>query len=209
MDELYGRAMPAAPLARERWITDAQLYARHAEVRGAGGATFTARAWSEIDVVQWLARQPGARGTFTVHRDALGEPTPYGTVADQIARARAAGAAVREDGDTTTVEVQAAITTTLGGLAVDPTARAAENVWAAGHDAGGISTGGYAGGLAAALVMGRIAATSALGELRVGVRPRTELGKGPDPEPNSGPTVKGSVPFIEGTDPLTSGGGLR
>ena len=30
-----------------------------------------------------------------------------------------------EDGDTTTVAIQAAITTTLGGLAIDPTARAA------------------------------------------------------------------------------------
>ena len=35
-------------------------------------------------------------------------------------------------------------------------------VWAAGADAGGIATGGYASGLAGALVTGRIAAEAAL-----------------------------------------------
>ena len=57
----------------------------------------------------------------------------------------------------------ASITTTLGGLEIDPSARAADAVFAAGADAGGISTGGYSSGLAAALVFGRIAAESALG----------------------------------------------
>jgi len=61
------------------------------------------------------------------------------------------------------VECVAGVTTTLGGLAVDTDARAAPGVYAAGHDAGGIATGGYASGLAAALVLGRIAAESALG----------------------------------------------
>jgi len=41
----------------------------------------------------------------------------------------------------------------------------AEGLFAAGADAGGISTGGYASGLAAALVFGRIAAESALESL--------------------------------------------
>jgi succinate dehydrogenase/fumarate reductase flavoprotein subunit len=162
MGEFYGRAMPAAPLERSRWITDAQLYARHASVRDADGSPFTARTWSEIDVVQWLAQRPGARGWFTVDPDVLGEPTPYGTVAEQIDRARAAGATVRTEGTRVSVEVQAAITTTLGGLAVDATARAAEHVWAAGADAGGVATGGYASGLAAALVLGRTAGAAAL-----------------------------------------------
>jgi succinate dehydrogenase/fumarate reductase flavoprotein subunit len=162
MGDFYGRAMPAAPLVRERWVTDAQLYARHAEIRDAAGERYTAATWSETDVVQWLARRPGARGWFTVGADALGEPTPYGTVAEQIARARAAGAEVRDEGDALTVAVQAAITTTLGGLAIDASARAAEQVWAAGHDAGGISAGGYSSGLAAALVTGRVAAQAAL-----------------------------------------------
>ena len=52
---------------------------------------------------------------------------------------------------------------TLGGLAVDTSARSSEGVWVAGADAGGISTGGWASGLASALVLGLVAAESALG----------------------------------------------
>jgi succinate dehydrogenase/fumarate reductase flavoprotein subunit len=77
--------------------------------------------------------------------------------------AERAGAPVERRDGRTRVEVAAAITTTLGGLAIDGSARAADGVFAAGADAGGISTGGYSSGLAAALVFGRIAAESALG----------------------------------------------
>jgi hypothetical protein len=113
--------------------------------------------------VQWLARAPGARGWLVVAPDKLGEPTPYGSVAEQVARAEAAGAEVRRAGaGTVSVHVAAAVTTTLGGLATDADGRAADGVWAAGADAGGIATGGYASGLAGALVMGRIAAEAAL-----------------------------------------------
>lgn len=164
MGEIYGRVMPAAPLAPERWIGDAQLYARHATVTDEAGERYEARTWSEIDVVQWLARRPGARGWLVVAPEALGEPTPYGSVAEQIAKAEAAGADVRRAGTgTVSVHVAAAVTTTLGGLATDARARAADGVWAAGADAGGIASGGYASGLAGALVMGRIAAEAALG----------------------------------------------
>ena len=61
------------------------------------------------------------------------------------------------------IETVAGITSTLGGLRIDEHARAADGVFAAGGDAGGIATGGYASGLASALVLGRIAARSALG----------------------------------------------
>jgi fumarate reductase flavoprotein subunit len=67
------------------------------------------------------------------------------------------------------VRVAAAITHTIGGLRVDDRARVLDErgapidgLFAAGVDAGGISTGGYASGLAAALVLGRTAAESAL-----------------------------------------------
>jgi len=163
MGEIYGRLMPAAPLAPERWITDAQLYARRATVTDEAGERYEARTWSEIDVVQWLARRPGARGWLVVAPEALAERTPYGSVAEQVAKAEAAGAEVRRGGTgTVSVHVAAAVTTTLGGLATDDRGRAAEGVWAAGADAGGIATGGYASGLAGALVMGRIAAEAAL-----------------------------------------------
>lgn len=163
MGEIYGRLMPAAPLAPERWITDAQLYARHAAATDEAGERFETRTWSEIDVVQWLARRPGARGWLVVAPDALGEPTPYGSVAEQVAKAEAAGAKVRRAGTgAVSVHVAAAVTTTLGGLETDARARAADGVWAAGADAGGIAAGGYASGLAGALVTGRIAAEAAL-----------------------------------------------
>ena len=163
MGEIYGRAMPAAPLAPARWIGDAQLYARHATVTDETGERHEPSTWSEIDVVQWLARRPGARGWLVVPPEALDERTPYGSVAEQIAKAEAAGAEVRRAGTgAVSVHVAAAVTTTLGGLATDADARAADGVWAAGADAGGIAAGGYASGLAGALVMGRIAAEAAL-----------------------------------------------
>jgi succinate dehydrogenase/fumarate reductase flavoprotein subunit len=54
------------------------------------------------------------------------------------------------------------ITSTLGGLRIDAGGRAADGLFACGGDAGGVSTGGYSSGLAAALVLGRIAAESAI-----------------------------------------------
>ena len=86
------------------------------------------------------------------------------SVAEMIDAAEEAGAPVRRDEEHVTVETVAGVTTTLGGLAIDEHAVAAPGVFACGADAGGIATGGYASGLAAALVFGRIAARSALGE---------------------------------------------
>lgn len=88
----------------------------------------------------------------------------------------------------TAIGVKAGITFTMGGLRIDddarvlrrtvsssPIARSIESLdhyreapirglFAAGCDVGGISHGGYAGGLSAALVMGRIAGTGAAGK---------------------------------------------
>ena len=64
---------------------------------------------------------------------------------------------------------RAGITHTIGGLRVDEQARVLDEdgapidgLFAAGADAGGIATGGYASGLAAALVLGLAAAETAL-----------------------------------------------
>jgi hypothetical protein len=173
MNEFYGRAMPAPParVEQEGFVALAQVYARHAAVRNARGERFQPRAWSEIDVVQWMARQPGARAWFTVPERALGEAVRERTVGEVIEAARTAGASVRDGPDGVTVEVVAGITTTLGGLRVDGSARVARAVFACGADAGGISTGGYSSGLAAALVLGRVAARSALKAGEVGERP--------------------------------------
>lgn len=164
MDEFYGRNMPAPParVSPAEFVPLAQLYAGHAEVTGASGERYETRTWSEIDVVQWTARQPGARATYTVRAGSLRARVGGGTVAEMIAAAERAGAPVRGHARAVTVEVVAGITTTLGGLRVEATGKAAPGVYAAGTDVGGIATGGYASGLAAALVLGRVAADSAL-----------------------------------------------
>jgi succinate dehydrogenase/fumarate reductase flavoprotein subunit len=166
LDEVYARAMPAPPARVEPadFVRLAQLYARHAEVVNERGERFVAATWSEIDVAQWMARQPRARAWLRVPRSRLGERVRDRTVRDMIEAAAAAGAPVRSEPEHVTVEAVAGITTTLGGLRVDEHARAAPGVFACGADAGGVATGGYASGLAAALVFGRIAARAALGE---------------------------------------------
>jgi succinate dehydrogenase/fumarate reductase flavoprotein subunit len=166
LDQFYGRNMPAPPARVDPsgFVALAQLYARHAEVRNAGGERYEPRTWSEIDVVQWTARQPGARAWYRVPKEHLGRRVRERTVGEMVEAAERAGAPVGRADGAVTVETVAAITTTLGGLRIDEHARAAPGVFACGGDAGGIATGGYSSGLAAALVFGRIAARSALGE---------------------------------------------
>jgi succinate dehydrogenase/fumarate reductase flavoprotein subunit len=163
MDEFYGRNLAAVPqISPQDLVRLAQVYARHAIVENMSGERYEPRTWSEIDVVQWTARQPGARARYLVPDEALGEPVRERTVGDVIDAARRAGAPVERSDGKTVVEVVAGITTTLGGLRIDADARAAEGVYVAGADAGGISTGGWSSALAAALVLGRIAAEQAL-----------------------------------------------
>jgi hypothetical protein len=166
LDEFYGRNLAAAPqISPDDFVPLAQVYAKYARVENLSGEAYEARMWSEIDVVQWTARQPRARARYAVSDEVLGERVRERTVGEVIEAARAAGAPVqRRDGETA-VEVVAGITTTLGGIAIDTRGRAADGVWAAGADAGGISTGGWSSALASALVFGRRAAEDALGAL--------------------------------------------
>ena len=165
LDQVYARLMPAPParVPPEDFVRLSQLYARHAEVRNERGERFRARSWSEVDVAQWAARQPGARVWLRVPAARLGELVRERSVGEMVEAAAAAGAPVRRGTEDVTVETVAGVTTTLGGLRVDEQARVATGVFACGADAGGIATGGYASGLAAALVLGRIAARAALG----------------------------------------------
>ncbi len=164
MDEFYGRNLPAPParIVPGEFVGLAQLYARFAKVRGETGEEYETRTWSETDAVQWTARQPNARATYSVPDEALRQRVRDRTVAEMIARAQAVGGPVRRRGGVTEVDVVAGITTTTGGLRVDTRGRVAGSVFAAGTDAGGISAGGYSSGLAAALVLGRRAADAAL-----------------------------------------------
>jgi succinate dehydrogenase/fumarate reductase flavoprotein subunit len=166
MDEFYGRNVPAPPAALPPadFRRLQQLYARFARrVRNARGETYTPRTWSEIDVVQWTARQPGARAWYEVDDAALDEHVRDVSVREMVEAAATAGGPVERRDGLTTVEVVPGITSTLGGLRVDEHGRVADGLFAAGTDVGGFSTGGYASGLAAALVLGRIAADRALG----------------------------------------------
>jgi fumarate reductase flavoprotein subunit len=169
MDEFYGRAMPAPPA---RWgeaelVDHAQLYGRYAHVLDEQGNELRVDDgdWSENRLVQEIARR-GGTAWYVVEPEELARPTPYGTVAEAIGRVRAAGGTVEErGGGVVAVHVAAAVTHTIGGVAIDDRARVLggdgtplDGLYAAGVDAGGWSTGGYASGLAAALVLGLTAA---------------------------------------------------
>jgi succinate dehydrogenase/fumarate reductase flavoprotein subunit len=119
--------------------------------------------------VQALARWPGGKAWYRVHERDLRQRVRERTVGEMMEAARAAGGTVLDEPPYTSVLVQASVTQTLGGLRIDDRARVLGDdgaplggLFAAGADAGGISTGGYSSGLAAALVFGRIAAQEAL-----------------------------------------------
>jgi fumarate reductase flavoprotein subunit len=173
LEEFYGRAMPAPlrEVAEEDFVRLAQLYGRFATVTSEDGVqVFDGEPdWSETDLVQAIARWPGGRAWYIVDAAAQRQRVRAQRVAQMIEAARAAGATVRQDGDRVSVLVQASVTQTLGGLAIDERARVlAEDgspivgLFAAGADVGGISNGGWSSGLASALIFGRIAAEEAL-----------------------------------------------
>ena len=171
MDEFYGRNMPDADFTVEQFVPLAQLYGRFARVYNDRGEEFFDGevSWSENDLVQATARQPGARAWYVLDGEGLEQRVRDRRVVDIVALAPtkvdpselpfAAPADAR-----IAVRVSPGITHTIGGLRIDEHARVvgADGLFAAGADVGGISTGGYASGLAAALVFGRIAAESAL-----------------------------------------------
>ncbi len=82
----------------------------------------------------------------------------------RVVALRDAGGTVVEEFGELCLHVAAAVTHMQGGVRIDESARlaGADGLFAAGTDVGGIATGGYASGLAVALVLGRVAAESAL-----------------------------------------------
>jgi succinate dehydrogenase/fumarate reductase flavoprotein subunit len=177
LDEFYGRNMADVDFDESGFVPLAQVYGRHARIFNERGEEFFDHdhvSWSELDLVQATARQPGARAWYLLDEQALAERVRYGTVHDLVAAAptRAEPAELPFEpppGTLVAVRVAAAITHTIGGLRVDDGARVLDErdepidgLFAAGVDVGGISTGGYASGLASALVLGRTAAESAL-----------------------------------------------
>ena len=153
--EFYGRAMPG-PVPEGQYVAASQLYGRFARpVSDLGEEFFPGEpSWSENDLAQAIAAQPGGRAWYELDAAALERPE----VADRIPFAHETEPL--PDGGLR-VRVYAAVTHTYGGVKVDERARAADGVWVAGVDAGGISNGGYASGLAQALVLGLVAAEDA------------------------------------------------
>src|SRR5947199_873326 len=170
MDEFYGRNMPDADFTEADFVPAAQLYGRYARVYNDHGEAFFERevSWSENDLVQATARQPGARAWYVLDDAALADAGVAERVAAAPTRVEPADLPfTAPPGARVAVRVRPGITHTIGGLRIDERARVAgaDGLFAAGADVGGISTGGYASGLAAALVFGRIAAESALDRL--------------------------------------------
>ena len=183
-DEFYGRALPAPParIAEADFVRLAQLYGRHALVLDETGEEFAPDpvSWSEIDLVQAIARRPGARAWYVVDEPTLNVRVRERTVGEMIEAARKAGGTVLLAAELPfplppacryAVHVQAAVTHTLGGVRVDEHARVVDDrdrpldgLYAAGVDVGGVANGGYASGLAQALVLGLIAAETAARE---------------------------------------------
>jgi len=171
LEEFYGRNMPDADFSEDEFVPLAQLYGRFARIYNERGDEFFSGevSWSENDLVQATAQQPGARAWYVLDDDALAQSVRERKLADIVALAPTrvdpaelpfvAPAEAR-----VAVRVRPGITHTIGGLRIDEQARVVgtDGLFAAGADVGGISTGGYASGLAAALVFGRIGAESAL-----------------------------------------------
>ena len=168
MDQFYGRAMPAPParIDEQGFVPLSQLYGRWARVYSDAGADVTppSVAWHEND----LAQQLGPSAWYVLDEDGLEHAR------DRVDAARAAGGTVVDPAKlpfTTppasriAIHVAAAVTHTIGGLRVDTHARVldengapVDGLHAAGVDAGGVATDGYASGLAQALVLGLAAA---------------------------------------------------
>jgi fumarate reductase flavoprotein subunit len=160
LDEFYGRAMPAPParIGEDDYVRLSQLWDGEARfVDESGDAFFQGPpAWHESDLAQAIARQPGATAWFIVPAELRDDP--------RVVALREAGGTVVEENGELRLHVAAAVTHTQGGIRVNPdgSVPGVEGLFAAGADVGGVSTGGYSSGLAAALVLGRRAAESAV-----------------------------------------------
>jgi fumarate reductase flavoprotein subunit len=175
LGEFYGRNMPDAGWGESDFVGASQLYGRFARIFDEAGDEFFAAkdvSWSETNVVQATARRPRARAYYLLDDAALRARVRDRTVAEVVAAAPPEARFEPGElpfpaprGTVAAVRVAAAITHTIGGLAVDERARvlraddsAVDGLWAAGVDAGGVAAGGYASGLAQALVLALAAA---------------------------------------------------
>ena len=90
--------MPAPPagVPEDRFVELAQLYGRHALVFDDAGEEFAPDpiSWSEIDLVQAIARRQNASAWYVVDEDALAQEIRGRMVSDMVEAAREAGGEV-------------------------------------------------------------------------------------------------------------------
>ena len=84
LGEFYGRNMPDTDFSEEQFVPLAQLYGRVARVYNERGEEFFDGevSWSENDLVQATAQQPGARAWYVLDDEALDQPVRDRTVSD-------------------------------------------------------------------------------------------------------------------------------
>src|SRR5262245_57744307 len=116
LDEFYGRALPAPParVGEADFVRASQLYGRFARVvDDAGRPVFTGEpSWSENDLAQTIAAQPGRTAWYVVDESALTQRVRGRTVEEMIGVAEELGGDVRRDGVTVAVKITAGVTHT-------------------------------------------------------------------------------------------------
>ncbi|MDQ2911275.1 MAG: FAD-binding protein, partial [Actinomycetota bacterium] len=122
LDEFYGRNMADVDFGEGELVPLAQVYGRFARVFNELGEEFVDReevSWSEIDLVQATAHQPGARAWYVLDEEALDQWVRERTVREIVAEAptRTDPADLpfpAPEGAVAAVRVAAAITHTIG-----------------------------------------------------------------------------------------------
>ena len=88
LDEFYGRNMADVDFGEPEFVSAAQVYGRFARIFNDLGEEFVDHnevSWSEIDLVQATARQPGARAWYLLDEEALDERVRERTVREIVA----------------------------------------------------------------------------------------------------------------------------
>jgi fumarate reductase flavoprotein subunit len=171
------RATAHQPGLRAWYVLDSAGLRERVRERTVGEMVATARQVGGIvlqedsleDLADRLAERGVHRENFLRTMDRYNAAVENGRSESLVPRRSAPAAPVRIP-PFVAVEVAPTITHTIGGLAVDEGCRVMRRsdgrplpgLYAAGVEVGGVSVGGYTSGLAAALVFGRTAATSAV-----------------------------------------------
>src|SRR4029453_11907717 len=90
LEEFYGRNMADLEFGEDEFVSLAQVFGRYSRIFNDDGEEFfdhNAVSWSELDLVQATAHQPGARAWYLFDEEALEERVRYGTARDLVGQA--------------------------------------------------------------------------------------------------------------------------